>query len=126
MSKDLVSQGHDVRTKLWGEKRLAGADKFLADFDEGFAQYLNEQLFGEVWNRPGLPIKTRSMITVAVLIALGKEQELRLHMRGALSLGITPEELKEIVVHLAHYAGVPAAMEGIRAVTEVIAPPSKK
>lgn len=126
MPKDLDVQGRDVRAKLWGEKRLAGADKFLTEFDEGFAKYLNEQLFGTIWNRPGLPIKARSMITVAVLIALGKEQELRLHMRGALNLGITAEELKEIVVHLAHYAGVPAAMEGIRAVTEVTASPSKK
>ena len=121
MSEELANKGRNVRSLLWGADRLAEADRFLGDFDPGFATYLTEQLFGEVWNRPGLPIKTRSMITVATLVALGKTHEMRLHMTGALNLGITPEELKEIVIHIAHYAGVPAAIEGIRAFTEVTA-----
>lgn len=124
MDNDLRQQGRDIRARLWGEKRLAAADQFLEGFDPDFATYLNEQLFGAVWNRTGLPIETRSMITVAMLVALGREQELRLHMRGALNLGISPQVLKEIVVHAAHYAGVPAAMEGIRAVNDATAPSS--
>jgi 4-carboxymuconolactone decarboxylase len=126
MSEDLAQLGQEVRAKLWGEAQLGAAERFLGEFDAAFATYLNEQLFGAVWNRPGLPIKTRSLITVAVLLALGKDQEARLHMRGALNLGISQEELKEIVVHLAHYAGVPTAMEGIRALREVSAPPVAK
>ena len=122
MAEDLAAQGRAIRTRLWGEAALQTADKFLGDFDPGFARHLNEQLFGEVWNRPGLPGKTRSIITVGVLMALGRGQELRLHMRGALNNGVTPEELKEIVVHVSHYSGVPTAIEGIRAFTEVTAP----
>jgi 4-carboxymuconolactone decarboxylase len=112
-----------MRTRLWGEQALKGADESLKNFDQGFAKLLNDQLFGEIWTRPGLPTKTRSMITVAVLMALGRPQELRLHMRGALNVGITPEELKEIIVHVSQYSGVPTAIEGIRAFTEVTAPP---
>jgi 4-carboxymuconolactone decarboxylase len=123
MASELENKGREIRTKLWGEQALKGADEFLKNFDQGFAKLLNDQLFGEIWNRPGLPAKSRSMITVAVLMALGRPQELRLHMRGALNLGITPQELKEIIVHVSQYSGVPTAIEGIRAFTEVTAPP---
>jgi 4-carboxymuconolactone decarboxylase len=123
MASELENKGREIRARLWGEQALKGADEFLKNFDQGFAKLLNDQLFGEIWNRPGLPTKTRSMITVAVLMALGRPQELRLHMRGALNLGITPEELKEIIVHVSQYSGVPTAIEGIRAFTEVTAPP---
>jgi 4-carboxymuconolactone decarboxylase len=122
MADDLAAKGRAIRTKLWGEQALANADAFLGGFDPGFAKYLNEQLFGEVWNRPGLPPRTRSMITVAVLMALGRGQELRLHMRGALNNDVSEAELKEIIVHVAHYSGVPTAIEGIRAFTETTAP----
>lgn len=123
---DNAAKGREVRTKLWGEASLPLSDSFIGGFDPAFADYLNEQLFGAVWGREGLPIKTRSMITVAVLLALGKTEEIRLHMRGALNLGITPDELREIVVHIAHYAGVPAAIEGIRAHKEVTAQATPK
>jgi 4-carboxymuconolactone decarboxylase len=123
MASELENKGREIRTKLWGEQALKGADEFLKNFDQGFAKLLNDQLFGEIWNRPGLPAKSRSMITVAVLMALGRPQELRLHMRGAINLGITPQELKEIIVHVSQYSGVPTAIEGIRAFTEVTAPP---
>jgi len=118
---DVAQQGRDIRTKLFGEESLKMADDFLNNFDEGFARYLNDGLFGEVWNRPGLEPKIRSFMTVAVLIALGRAQEMRLHMRGALNLGITEGELKEIIVHVSHYSGVPTAIEAIRAFSEVTA-----
>lgn len=122
MANELENKGKEIRTRLWGEQGFKSVDEFLKKFDPGFAKFLNEQLFGEIWNRPGLPTKARSMITVAVLMALGRGQELRLHMRGALNLGITPEELKEIIVHVSQYSGVPTAIEGIRAFTEVTTP----
>jgi 4-carboxymuconolactone decarboxylase len=122
MAKELENKGREMRARLWGEQALKGADEFLKNFDQGFAKSLNEQLFGEIWNRPGLATKTRSMLTVAVLMALGRGQELRLHLRGALNLGITPEELKEIIVHVSQYSGVPTAIEGIRAFTDETTP----
>jgi alkylhydroperoxidase/carboxymuconolactone decarboxylase family protein YurZ len=123
MADDSAKKGMEVRAKLWGEKRAQDGDAFLRSFDEGFATFLNEQLFGTIWNRPGLPLKLRSLITMTALMALGRGPELRLHMRGALNLGISPEEIKELIVHVSQYSGVPTAVEAIRAFNEVTAPP---
>ncbi|MGA7870578.1 MAG: carboxymuconolactone decarboxylase family protein [Candidatus Binatus sp.] len=126
MADDSAKKGMELREKLWGEKAARDGDAFLRNFDEGFAVFLNEQLFGTIWNRPGLPIKLRSLITMTVLMALGRGPELRLHMRGALNLGIPPEEIKELIVQVSQYSGVPTAVEAIRAFNEVTAPPKTK
>ncbi|MFZ0680935.1 carboxymuconolactone decarboxylase family protein [Candidatus Binatus sp.] len=126
MSDESAKKGMEVRTKLFGEKAAQDGDKFLRNFDEGFATFLNEQLFGTIWSRPGLPIKLRSLLTMTALMALGRGPELRLHMRGALNLGIAPEEIKELIVHVSQYSGVPTAVEAIRAFNEVTAPPKSK
>jgi alkylhydroperoxidase/carboxymuconolactone decarboxylase family protein YurZ len=123
MSDESAKKGMEVRTKLFGEKAAQDGDQFLRNFDEGFATFLNEQLFGTIWSRPGLPIKLRSLLTMTALMALGRGPELRLHMRGALNLGIAPEEIKELIVHVSQYSGVPTAVEAIRAFNEVTAPP---
>jgi 4-carboxymuconolactone decarboxylase len=107
---------------LWGEKGAKAGNEFLSGFDPDFGKFLNDELFGTIWTRPGLPVKARSMITMAALIALGRGAELRVHMRGALNLGITHTELKEMIFHLSQYSGVPSAVEAIRAFTEVTAP----
>ncbi len=119
MADDLHKKGIELRTQLWGEKQANGGHAYIGEFDQGFADFLNQQLLGLTWTRPGLPVKTRSMITMAALMALGRGPELRLHMRGALNLGISKEELKEMIVHLAFYSGVPTAVEAIRAFNEV-------
>jgi 4-carboxymuconolactone decarboxylase len=126
MSDDTAKKGMEVRTKLFGEKAAQDGDAFLRNFDEGFATFLNEQLFGTIWSRPGLPIKLRSLLTMTALMALGRGPELRLHMRGALNLGIPVEEIKELIVHVSQYSGVPTAVEAIRALNEVTAPPKPK
>jgi alkylhydroperoxidase/carboxymuconolactone decarboxylase family protein YurZ len=123
MFDETAKKGMEVRTKLFGEKAAQDGDAFLRTFDEGFATFLNEQLFGTIWSRPGLPIKLRSLLTMTALMALGRGPELRLHMRGALNLGIPPEEIKELIVHVSQYSGVPTAVEAIRAFNEVTAPP---
>jgi len=122
MASELEKKGMELSARLWGEKAAHDGDEFLKKFDAQFATFLNEQLFGAIWNRPGLPTKTRSMITMTALMALGRGPELRLHMRGALNLGITPDEIKELIVHVSQYSGVPTAVEAIRAFNEVTAP----
>jgi 4-carboxymuconolactone decarboxylase len=82
-------------------------------------------VFGYVWGRPGLPTKTRSFITMAALLALGRAPELRIHMRGALNLGITKEEIKELIIHLSQYSGVPTAVEAMRVYRELTEPKPK-
>ncbi len=79
-------------------------------------------MFGAVWGRPGLPIKMRSFITMAALLALGRGPELKIHMRGALNLGISKEEIKELIIHLSQYSGVPTAVEAMRVYREVTEP----
>ena len=77
MTDNSHERGREVRARLWGDDTVALSEQFLGSFDAGFEQLVNEQLFGAVWNRPGLPIETRSMITIAALIALGKPKSSR-------------------------------------------------
>jgi len=72
-----------------------------------------EHLFGDVWSRPGLALRDRSLVTVAVLAALGREPQLALHLRGALKLGLTPLELRETFMHVAHYSGWPTGLRAL-------------
>jgi len=88
----------------------------LAELDEGLSKLITDYAFADVVGRPGLDLKTREMLTVAALTAMGTAQEqLEFHMRGALNVGVSKEELLEIVIQMAVYAGVPACMNGITA-----------
>ena len=78
-----------------------------------------DHLFGDVWSRPALAIEERSLLTCAVLVALGRENEQRLHFRGACSLGIPRERLEEVITHVAHYAGWPVAVSAFGVLAEV-------
>jgi 4-carboxymuconolactone decarboxylase len=120
MSDNLHEKGIQLRAQLWGEKDARLRHDEMKQFDEGFADFLNEQLFGSIWTRPGLPVKTRSFITMAALMALGRVNQLRVHMQGALNLGITPGEIKELIIHLSQYSGVPTAAEAMRVYREVV------
>jgi 4-carboxymuconolactone decarboxylase len=97
------------------DKAMAGVD----DFSQPFAELLNTYCWNDIWNRPGLPRKTRSMLNLAMLSALGKEHELRLHLNGALNNGVTREEIREVLLQVAIYCGVPAAVVSFRCAREV-------
>ncbi len=125
MAQDAREKGFSKRAELFGEAQLQRTWDYLNKFDEGFARLVNDQCFGEVWSRPGLPTKTRSMITMAALLVLGRAPELKIHMRGALNVGVTPDEIKELIVHLSQYGGIPVAVEAIRTFVEVTEPKSK-
>ena len=114
MADDLQRKGMELRTQLFGEKAAKAGHEYLKQFDEDFANFLNEQVFGAIWTRSGLPTKTRSFITMAALMALGRGPELKIHMRGALNLGITKDEIKEILLQVAVYCGVPAGIDAFR------------
>jgi len=86
---------------------------------EAFARITVENLFGDIWSRPGLELTERSLITLSALIVLGRENELRIHLRGARNLGIAREKIEEVMIHLAHYGGWPVAVSGFRALDEV-------
>lgn len=112
---ELTEYGMEIMNKL--EAGLAErVTSSLSQLDEGLSKLITDYAFGAVIGRPGLDLKTREMITVASLISLGNAKpQLELHMRAALNVGVTPQELLEIVIQMAIYAGVPACMNGITA-----------
>jgi 4-carboxymuconolactone decarboxylase len=118
MADEAWTKGQKKREELFGPEGGGRLD-IIQQFDEGFAKILNNVCFGDVWSRPGLPIKTRSIITMASLIALGRFTQLKGHMKGALHVGVTENEIKEVIVHLSQYAGIPFAVEAIRIFNEV-------
>jgi 4-carboxymuconolactone decarboxylase len=107
-------------------KDLFGAEPRAGALNEDFMQITMENLFGDIWNRPGLELKERSLITVAALTVLGREPELKVHLRGALNVGINKEKITEIMIHLAHYGGWPVGVAGLRAAQEVFEAVEKK
>jgi 4-carboxymuconolactone decarboxylase len=116
---DLLARGVDVVTKLWGPQTGAPAlpaQKLAPEFFGLVTQFV----FGMFWSRPGLDLRSRSLCTVAQLAALGRTDELRAHLAGALRLGISREELVEVLMQTACYAGVPAAVSALNAAAEVL------
>lgn len=120
MSQDDFQRGLATRTQVMGQ---AFVDKAFADLD-GFSrplqEFLTEHAWGSTWQREGIELKTRSLVTVGMLAALGRSTELKGHVRGALNNGASLVELREVLLHSAVYAGAPAAVEGFRAAREVL------
>ncbi len=112
--------GLQVRRQVMGEAFVDRALGSASEFTQPLQDFVNEHAWGAVWTRAGLPLKTRSLITLAALTALKCPQELKGHVRGALNNGCTVEEIREALLHCAVYAGVPAAIEAFRAAQEVI------
>jgi 4-carboxymuconolactone decarboxylase len=98
-----------VRREVLGEEHVDRALERTTDFTRDFQDLITRYAWGEIWTRPGLDRRTRSCITIAALVALGRDHELELHLRAALRNGLTPGELKEVLLHSAVYCGVPAA-----------------
>ena len=102
-------------------EKLFGSTAARTKMPEDFRRITVEHLFGNIWSRPGLELQERSMITLTALLVLGREAELRLHLRGARNLGISRAKIEEIMIHLAHYGGWPVAASGLRVLDEVFA-----
>jgi 4-carboxymuconolactone decarboxylase len=113
-------KGLTTRKQVMGEDFVASALGKATDFTRPMQEHITSKAWGDVWQRPGLDLKTRSLITVAMLTALGKQHELKGHLRGALNNGATPAELQEVLLHAAVYCGVPTAVEAFRTAGEVV------
>jgi 4-carboxymuconolactone decarboxylase len=105
----------EVLGAKWVDQAMAGVD----DFNREFTELLNTYCWNDIWNRPNLPRKMRSVLNLGMLCALNREHELKLHIRGALTNGLTKDEIKEIFLQVAIYCGVPAAVVAFRAAKEV-------
>ena len=117
---DLFNQGLAVRSEVLGadyvKKSLENADEFMM----AFQNITTEMCWGYAWTRPGLDRRTRSIVNLAMLTALSKPNELKLHVKGALTNGLTVEEIKEILLHATVYCGIPAGLEAFKAAHEVL------
>ena len=121
-------QGLQVRREVLGDSYVEPSIRTGAEdpFSHDLQQFVTEYCWGTVWCRPGLERKTRSIINLALLSALGRTHELKLHLRGALNNGVTKDEIKEVFLQVGVYAGVPAAVEAFRTGREVFADIDKK
>ena len=102
-------RGMEVRRAVLGDAHVDRAVARTTPFTEPFQDFITRTAWGDAWSRPGLDRRSRSMITLAALTALGRDNEIEMHVRGALRNGLTPEEIGEVLLHTAIYAGVPAA-----------------
>jgi alkylhydroperoxidase/carboxymuconolactone decarboxylase family protein YurZ len=113
--------GREIQGQLWPATRTGPTGQFpAAKLAPDFFDHVLQSAFGDIWTREGLSVRDRSMITVAVLAALGHTEELKAHLAGARNVGISRDEVVEILMHISIYAGVPAAGSALRAAADVL------
>jgi len=120
MNKELYEKGLAVRREVLGAEHVDKSIKTADAFNLPLQELVTEYCWGAVWGRPGLPKKVRSMLNLAMLTALGKPHEFKLHVRGALRNGVTREEISEVLLQTAIYCGVPAAVDAFRNAREAL------
>jgi len=120
MTDDRRRRGEQVRREVLGDEHVDAADRRASDFTRPFQEYLTGAAWADVWGRPGLDRRTRSAITLALLTALRAEGEIPMHVRAALRHGLTRDEIAEVLLHAAAYAGLPAANAAFRIADEVL------
>jgi 4-carboxymuconolactone decarboxylase len=121
MNDEMRERGLEIRRQVLGDAYVAQAEARVDEFTRPFQDLLNAYCWGEVWGRPGLPRKVRSLLNLAMLTALDRPEELRLHLRGALRNGATREEVCEVLLQAAIYCGIPAANAAFREARQVLA-----
>ena len=120
MNTPLFKKGLAMRRAVVGAEYVEKSLSAMTPFNAPFQKMVTEWCWGDVWTRPGLPRATRSMLNLAMLCALNRPHELRIHLRGALNNGVTPEQIQEVLLQVGVYCGVPASLEGFKIATEVI------
>jgi 4-carboxymuconolactone decarboxylase len=119
--KDRYKKGLAVRRAVLGDAHVDRALKNANGFNQSFQELITRYAWGEIWTRPGLDKKTRSLITIAMMVALNRTDELKLHLRAAFHNGVTRDDIKEVLLQTAIYCGVPAANSAFHAAEEVFA-----
>ena len=125
MNNPAYDKGLATRRAVLGNDYVQAALDKATGFTQPLQDLVTVHAWGNTWQRDGLDLKTRSIVTVSMLVALGKMHELKTHVRGALNNGVTPEELQEIFLHASVYCGFPAAVDAFRNAAEVIDGPPK-
>jgi 4-carboxymuconolactone decarboxylase len=115
-----LQAGLATRRAVLGNDYVQAALDKATDFNAPLQEAVTRHAWGNTWQRKGIDLRTRSIVTVSMLVALGRMHELKIHVRGALNNGVTPEELQEIFLHASVYCGFPAAVDAFRSASEVI------
>jgi 4-carboxymuconolactone decarboxylase len=121
MSKEVLERGLEIRKAVLGREFVERSYSSADDFNKPLQDLVTEYCWGAVWGREELPRKTRSMLNLAMLSALNRPHELKMHIRGALTNGVSREEIREVLLQVAIYCGVPAAVDAFRTAREVLA-----
>jgi 4-carboxymuconolactone decarboxylase len=121
MSKEVLERGLEIRKAVLGREFVEKSYNAADDFNRPMQELVTEYCWGAVWGREELPRKTRSMLNLAMLSALNRPHELKMHIKGALTNGVSREEIREIFLQVAIYCGVPAAIDAFRSAREVLA-----
>lgn len=124
--RERYQQGMIMRREVLGDAHVDRSLGQLNDFNEEFQDLITRYAWGEIWTRPGLDRKVRSLITLSMLVALNRPEEFRMHVRAAVEIGVRPEEIKEVLLQTAIYCGVPAANSAFHAAQEVLAALNQK
>jgi 4-carboxymuconolactone decarboxylase len=119
--RERYSQGMKVRRAVLGDAHVDRSIENRNEFNEEFQDLITRYAWGEIWTRPGLPRKTRSLITLAMMVALNRGDEFRMHVRAALNNGVTRKEIKEVLLQTAIYCGVPAANSAFHIAEDALA-----
>ena len=126
MDKEMYETGLKIRSEVLGKEYVENSMKSADDFNKPFQEFVTEYCWGAGWGRPGLSRKERSMLNLAMISILNRPHELKLHVRGALTNGLTKDQIREIFMQVAIYAGVPAGVDAFRQASEVFAEQAKK
>jgi len=118
VATDLFEKGLEVRRAVLGKEYVDKSISDADDFTQPLQELVTEYCWGSIWTRPGLPRKTRSLINLAMMTALNRPHEVKLHLRGALNNGCSKEEIMEVLLQTAIYCGVPAAIDSFRTAKE--------
>lgn len=120
MDNELYKKGMITRRSVLGDDHVDNAIKSTTDFDRDFQEYITTGAWGMVWDRPGLTKRERSLITIALLSALGHDEELKMHLKATKNTGASSGDIKEVLLHTAVYAGVPVANKAFKIAKELI------
>ena len=119
--RDRYAKGMEVRRAVLGDAHVDRAESKRNGFNEEFQELITRHAWGEIWTRPGLPRHTRSLLTIGLMVALNRSDEFKLHVRAAFNNGVTRDEIKEVLMQCAIYAGIPAANSAFHMAEEVFA-----
>ena len=119
MNKELYERGQKVRREVLGDQYVDDAAKNTNDFNRPFQELIAEYVWGTLWSRPGLDRRTRALINIGILTALGRTEEIKFYLRAAPNVGMSKEDVQEVLMQTAIYCGIPAALDSFRVAQEI-------